>query len=47
MQSSPDLTFNKVPNRSDDSPTPRQTAWLYQSVTLAAMLLLICSMWIF
>ncbi len=46
MQSSPELTCNTVP-ASGGPAKPRQTAWVYQSVTIAAMLLLICSMWVF
>jgi hypothetical protein len=44
MQSSPELTRTSLPAPSSDT---RQTALLYQTVTIAAMFLLICSMWIF
>jgi hypothetical protein len=46
MFSSPELTRTSV-DPSGGSEHPRQTALVYQTMTVAAMLLLLCSMWVF
>ena len=46
MLSSPELTRTSASPVSA-SERPRQAALVYQSMTIAAMLLLLCSMWVF
>jgi hypothetical protein len=46
MFTSPELTRTSQ-NPSGGSEHSRQTALVYQSMTIAAMLLLLCSMWVF
>jgi hypothetical protein len=46
MLISPELTRTST-NPLGGFERPRQTALVYQTMTIAAMLLLLCSMWVF
>jgi hypothetical protein len=48
MQPSPEFSSNSVSSIAGDVQRPVHAATIvYQSVTIAAMLLLLCSMWVF
>jgi hypothetical protein len=48
MRSSPEFTSNPVATYAVDGQQPAKAATIvYQSVTVVAMLLLLCSMWVF
>jgi hypothetical protein len=48
MQPSPEFSSNSVPSCAGSAQRPTQAATIvYQGVTVAAMLLLLCTMWAF
>ena len=48
MPPSPEFSANSEPTFAADIQQPAQAATIvYQSMTVAAMLLLLCSMWVF
>jgi len=48
MYSSPEFSSNSVPAYAGEGKQPAKAANLvYQCVTIAAMLLLLCTMWVF
>ena len=48
MQPSPGFSYNSVRSSAGSDPKPVQAANLaYQGVTIAAMVLLLCSLWVF
>ena len=48
MHRSPEFSSNPMPTSASGSQRPAQAATMvYQSVTIAAMLLLLCTLWVF